>query len=209
MGKTYRGNRNKYRRWGYGVFDNKESYIKDQINREYLRNVRYGEWIDRSEEEIAFDYAEKLPQYEKEMRYYKQRLHEFNKTLLCYEERCRTDEEFRKSPTRYKPRMWLSEPRLYVERKKRVPFQMDYDTFYKENYKRHSDYYDSFYSRGYVRDGIYNETGRNSGFKHAVEKDRRTSDRRNIHKLMVDIDAADDIVWYDRKDGKNRIWDFW
>ncbi len=61
----------------------------------------------------------------------------------------------------------------------------------------------------FTRDGHWNEAGRNSGFKHACDKDFRNKNRTMIHKVMYDKVDADNAIFPDRKDGKQKVWDFW
>jgi len=61
----------------------------------------------------------------------------------------------------------------------------------------------------FTRDGHWNETGRNSGFKHACDKDFRNKNRCMIHKVIYDKVDPDNAIFPDRKDGKQKVWDFW
>ena len=63
--------------------------------------------------------------------------------------------------------------------------------------------------REFSRDGHWNETSRNSGFKHACDKEFRNKTRCMIGKIMHNKVDPDDVVFPDRKDGKHKIWDFW
>lgn len=63
--------------------------------------------------------------------------------------------------------------------------------------------------RKFTRDGHWNETGRNTGFKHACDKDFRNKTRSMIHKVMYDKVDPDNAIFPDRKDGKQKVWDFW
>jgi hypothetical protein len=63
--------------------------------------------------------------------------------------------------------------------------------------------------RKFTRDGHWNETSRNTGYKHACDKDFRNKTRGMIHKVMHDKVDPDNAVFPDRKDGKQKVWDFW
>ena len=43
---------------------------------------------------------------------------------------------------------------------------------------------------------------------YSAEEAKRISDRKNVNLIMKG-DDPDNIVWYGRKDGKNKIWDWW
>lgn len=63
--------------------------------------------------------------------------------------------------------------------------------------------------REFSRDGHWNETSRNSGFKHACDKDFRNKNRCTIHKVMYGKVDPEEAIFPDRKDGKQKVWDFW
>lgn len=66
-----------------------------------------------------------------------------------------------------------------------------------------NDYYDRV-----TRDGWANETGRRSGYKHATARSLRLENRRYCHRVIKD-DAWEDVAYPSRKEGKQKIWDFW
>ena len=107
-------------------------------------------------------------------------------------------------------RCWFhggSKPEPWVSRTKRVEIE-NYDEIVEELFKESAKYYDSYRSRGRIRDGVMSNSGRSSGFSHDCDKAKRISDRKNVNRIMKG-DDPDNIVWYGRKDGKSKIWDWW
>lgn len=66
-----------------------------------------------------------------------------------------------------------------------------------------NDYYDRV-----TRDGWANETSRRSGYKHATARSLRLENRRYCHRVIKD-DDWEDVAYPSRKEGKQKIWDFW
>lgn len=66
-----------------------------------------------------------------------------------------------------------------------------------------NDYYDRA-----TRDGWANETGRRSGYKHATARSLRLENRRYCHRVVKDLDW-EDVAYPSRKEGKQKIWDWW
>lgn len=65
----------------------------------------------------------------------------------------------------------------------------------------------AYYDR-VTRDGWANETTRRSGYKHATARSLRLENRRYCHRVIKD-DDWEDVAYPSRKEGKQKIWDFW
>lgn len=65
----------------------------------------------------------------------------------------------------------------------------------------------AYYDRA-TRDGWSAETGRRSGYKHATARSLRLENRRYCHQVIKD-DRWEDVAAPSRKEGKQKIWDFW
>lgn len=219
MGKTYRKNKAKGYRWTRDVGDtnkNREEYLYRAIHNDYIRALHYGEWVDRTQEEIDDEYERLVngSQHQKALRDYKLNMHFYVYYIKRYNEhveRMATDREYflaNQGKIFYEPYL-PRKPKIYVPHKKRVPLTKDFDTFYNEHIEGEAKWYDKKFSRGKIRDGYCSETSRCTGYKKQTSKDRRFQDRRNIHKIMLDADAADNMVWYEHKDGKKHIWNWW
>lgn len=197
MGKTYR-RKNDDAYWA--IHSSKEKYIKKHVDQDYLNACNRGYvWEKIPKEEYQSTYEKMLENYNQAMKEYDRLMFIYynNRATWMYNHgNDRLFSLYYKSPE--KPY------NMYPSKNRRVAFHGDYERFYNESYKEHSDYYDKM-----TRDGVMSETGRSSGFKSTVARERRRKDKAQLHKVKLDIDAADDMVWYDRKDGKDRIWDFW
>jgi len=170
------------------------------IDRDFTRAIKYGfvwEKIPKAEYEAI--YKARKAEYDAKMKEYNKQLFDYQMNRATWMASYGNDRLFH---------FYYAHPikpyGYFPGKIRKVPFHGDYDRFFKENYKEHSDYFDSM-----SRDGKMSETGRSTGFKNAAKRDRRNSDKKNIQKIMLDIDAADDMVWQDNKNGKARIWDYW
>lgn len=209
MGKTYRNNKNNRGYWCGYINIHRENFIKKEIDDNFVRNQRSGVWVDRPQADIDKEYAETFPAYQKELEKYEIAYARNQEEIRIHSEKCANDRDYREKYGKYKPSMYMRKPYFHLSKTMLVPFTETYEEFFERTYEEEARHYDSFYSRGHIRDGKQVETGKSSGFKRHVRRERRRKDKVQLHKVKLDIDAADDMVWYDRKDGKDRIWDFW
>lgn len=91
------------------------------------------------------------------------------------------------------------EPRP-VKKFKLVDVDFDVSATIAEVKMRHSKRY---------RDGSCNETGRNKRFKYLTKKQIRNKNKLSCNKILRDVDAYDDMVFMNRRDGKKFIWSVW
>jgi hypothetical protein len=65
----------------------------------------------------------------------------------------------------------------------------------------------AYYDR-VTRDGWAGETTRRSGYKHATARSLRLENRRFCHRVVTDGNW-EDVAYPSRKEGKQKIWDWW
>lgn len=108
-----------------------------------------------------------------------------------------------------RPYVWAQSYRGFIEHYIREPYVTKYHRIEVPwSVEQEIEELKTQYSE-FTRDGHWNETSRNSGFKHACDKDFRNKTRCMIHKVMYDKVDPDNAIFPDRKDGKQKVWDFW
>lgn len=65
----------------------------------------------------------------------------------------------------------------------------------------------AYYDRA-TRDGWAAETTQRSGYKHATARSLRLENRRYCHRVIKD-DRWEEVAAPSRKEGKQKIWDWW
>lgn len=213
MGKTYRKNDFHYRNYKNYISENDvELQVRKSIWRNYIRAQRCGEWVPMNENELEASKEKGMEIYEAQMLVYKTRFYFYEMELKDYEktvERFKNDPEFRKNYTGVLrvPTM-PRKPVLYYEKNKRVPLTKTFEEFFAERYEGEMRWEKKHFSRGRFRDGVYNETGRNQGYKKQCNRKIRSNNRCNVKKIMSGHDS-EDMIWEDRKDGKQYVWNWW
>ena len=207
MGKTYRNTKTK-RSWFSNFSDQRDKWIAYDAQRDLIGFMKRGRTVKKTKDEFDAEYnavlnsdefKEAVKAYESQYRWYKTYLELWE----CRKAKEGEDFVF-KHP---RPSISTSKPEPWVSRTKRVEIE-NYDEIVEELFKESAKYYDSFRSRGRIRDGVMSNSERSSGFSHDCDKAKRISDRKNVNRIMKG-DDPDNIVWYGRKDGKSKIWDWW
>jgi len=168
------------------IDENEETYIKRQLNSRFRRwdkSYRYESKTVRHKKPQEQYNAEREAAYAK---YYE---------LL---KKASYDEYGRPYVWRGLYHDYIREP--YISRYTRIDIPWSIEQEAEELKKQYQEF---------SRDGHWSETSRNSGFKHACDKEFRNKTRCMIHKVMHDKVDPDEAVFPDRKDGKHKIWDFW
>ena len=196
MGKT-----NRKVKWYAGEI--RESYIDNRIRNDYNRNIRHGFiWVKRSKEERHAEYLEREIWYDREMVEYKLKMEIAHQRLAFLKE------NYGKNPDLickvYYGVEFPVKPYIHISKTKKVPFEDDYDTFFKKRYEEESRRYDKM-----LRDGKPTETSRSSGFKTEAKRQRRRHDKEILLKILKDEESYYDSCFYGNKDSKKLIWNWW
>lgn len=190
MGKTYRKNS-----W---INKPKAFYVQDEATDDFVRQKRRGyKSVKKTKQEYEEEYRKEEKEFAPVLKEYENRLARWYADKATWVYHRGNDKFFHL----YYGRM-PQKPYFFVNKWKEVPLGKDeeeYAAFEEEASKK----YDS-----YFRDRRW-EGGCNKAFKDMCKKDRRISDRRNIDRCIKDPEAAENMVWADKKDGKKYIWSVW
>lgn len=188
MSRTYRKN-------SFKVGSSDEKYIQNTMKEEYRKLQSIGlYWVPKSKEEYEEEYRIKKQKYNEEMIKYNL-LIESEKSLY---QRLGYSENTIKYLISYSKR-----PYFYVDKYKRVEFDLTYEEFFDKYLEKELGW---FFKRN--RDGKMKQTTSSKGYKKDSKKYIRNQTKNNINKLKKDIEACEDMVWANDKDGSQFRWDW-